>query len=330
MYRNWTSLIKPQRVEFVDGEDPQRRATVIVEPLERGFGTTLGNALRRVLISSMQGAAISSVTIKGAVDAFSAIPGIVESVTDIVLNLKGVIVRTETADVQTICLVSERRGVVTAGDIESVPGITILNPDHPIATVGRGGRLEMLMKVTTGKGYVPAGFVSDNTISIDCSYSPVKYVSYQVSNARIGQQTDYDRLVLEIETNGLISPRDAVDVAARILREQLGVFVNFDDAAVVEKQEVVAAPRWHPSLFERLDEMELSVRSSKAIKNAGIVYIGDLVQKSAKDLLKLPNFGRNSLKEIDEVLADMGLSLGMELNGWPPDDVKSMAKRMVF
>ncbi len=328
MYRNWTALVKPKRVDFVGGGDPRYKATMVVEPLERGFGTTIGNALRRVLISSLPGAAISSVTIGGAVDSVSAIPGIVETVTDIVLNLKGVIIRTEGNDTQTISLVSEREGVVTAGDIEPTPGIKILNPDHPIATVGRGGRLDILMTVTTGKGYVPAAVMSNGGIPIDCSYSPVKYASYQVSNARIGQKTDYDKLVFDIETNGVISPADAMNAAARILQDQLGVFVNFDEAAFVEEQKVVATPRWNPDLFEKLGDMELTVRSSKVIRNSGIVYVGDLVQKTAKDLLKLPNFGRSSLNEINEVLEGMGLSLDMTLEGWPPADIEVMAKRM--
>ena len=329
MYRNWTALIKPSKVDFVGG-DSRHRATVVVEPLERGFGTTLGNTLRRVLISSLQGAAISSVRIGGVVDAISAIPGIVENATDIVLNLKGVVVQMESGGTQTVSLVSEREGLATAGDIIPVPGIEILNPDHPIATVGRGGRLDMQMTVTTGRGYVPAGPVTDDgSIPIDCSYSPVKYASYQVSNARIGQQTDYDRLVFDIATNGVISPEDVMDAAARILREQLGVFINFDAAALVEEKEVVVvAPRWNPGLFHRLDEMGLSIRSSNGLKSAGIVYVGDLVQKNASELLKMPNFGRTSLDEIKALLAGLEMSLGMQLDGWPPEDVEAIAKRL--
>ncbi|MEO5351144.1 MAG: DNA-directed RNA polymerase subunit alpha [Magnetococcus sp. YQC-3] len=329
MYRNWTSLIKPQRVEFVEGADPQRKATIVVEPLERGFGTTLGNALRRVLSSSLPGAAISSVRIGGAVDAISAIPGIVENATDILLNLKGVVVRMEFGATQTVSLVSEREGLATAGDIMAVPGIEILNPDHPIATVSRGGRLDVLMTVTTGRGYVPAGPVTDDgSIPIDCSYSPVKYASYQVSNARIGQQTDYDRLVFDIETNGILSPEDAVDAAARMLREQLGVFINFDPAAFVKKQEVAATPGWNPGLFYRVAELELTVRTAKVLSKLGLVYVGDLVQKTSKELLKFPNFGKRSIGEINETLAGMELSLGMQLDGWPPENVEAIAKQM--
>ena len=269
-------------------------------------------------------------------DKVSAVPGIVETVTDIVLNLKGVIIRTEVNDIQNISLVSEREGVVTAGDIKPIPGIKILNPDHPIATVGRGGRLDMLMTVTTGKGYVPvmsapdSQLIGTDSIPIDCSYSPVKYASYQVSNARIGQQTDYDKLVFDIETNGVISPEDAMDAAARILRDQLGVFINFDGAAFVEEQEIAATPKWNPYLFYKVDEMGFSVRSANGLKGAGIIYVGDLVQKNASDLLKMPNFGRKSLDEIKEMLAGLDLSLDMPLEGWPPDDVETVAKRMDF
>ncbi|MEO5351019.1 MAG: DNA-directed RNA polymerase subunit alpha [Magnetococcus sp. YQC-3] len=323
------NLIKPQRVEFVEVGDSRCRATVTVEPLERGFGTTLGNALRRVLISSLQGAAISSVRIGGALDAISAIPGIVENATDILLNLKGVIVRMESGGTQTMSLVSEREGLATAGDIMPVPGIEILNPDYPISTISKGGRLDMLMTVTTGRGYVPAGPVADDGgIPIDCSYSPVKYASYQVSNARIGQQTDYDRLVFDVETNGILSPEDAMDAAARILWEQLAVFINFDAAAFVEKQQVDTTLKWNPALFYRVADLELTVRSANVLSKLDLLYVGDLVQKDAKDLLKLPNFGKKSIDEIKELLAGMELELGMQLDGWPPEDFEAISKQV--
>lgn len=330
MYRNWTALIKPSKVDFVGGGDSRHKATMVVEPLERGFGTTLGNALRRVLISSLQGAAISSVKIAGVSHGAAAVSGVVEDVTGIILNLKGVVVHSDSSEPQTMTLIAEQAGVVTAGNIDHGPEIKILNQDHPIATVGKGGRLEMLMTVTTGKGYVPAGPETSDGIPIDCSYSPVKYASYQVSNARIGQQTDYDKLAFDLETNGVISPEDAMEMAARILCDQLGVFVNFDVAAFVEEQEIATTPRWDPNLFQRLDEMGMSVRSCNCFKNMGVVYVGDLVQKTAKELIKHPNFGRKSLTETDEVLAGMNLSLGMQLEGWPPDDVEAIAKRMEF
>ena len=334
MFRNWTALIKPSKVDFVGGGDFLYKATMVVEPLERGFGTTLGNALRRVLISSLQGAAISSVKIDGVSHGVAAVPGVVGDVTDLILNLKSVIIRSDSSEPRTVTLMSKKAGVVTAGEIVCGQGVEVLNSNHPIATISKGGRLNMVMTVTTGKGYVPATFVPDDhlvgveDIPIDCSYSPVKSASYQVSNARIGQQTDYDKLVFDIETNGVVSPEDALDAAAKILRDQLGVFVNFDDIPIPEGLTDNVAPKWAPSLFHRLDEMALSVRSSRALENNGIVYIGDLVQKNVKDLLKLPNFGRNSLNEIKDVLESMALSLDMPLEGWPPDGIEAMAKRL--
>ncbi|MBF0140578.1 MAG: DNA-directed RNA polymerase subunit alpha [Magnetococcales bacterium] len=328
MYRNWTALIKPSKVELVESRDARSRAAMIIEPLERGFGTTLGNALRRVLISSLQGSAISSVRVEGFSQEIVAVPGVAEDLTEIVLNLKGVVVRTESCEPQTLSLVSDRVGVVTAESIVCSRGIQILNPDHYIATVNRGGRLDMAMTVTTGRGYVPAVSVDDGGIPIDCSYSPVKYAAYHVSNARIGQQTDYDKLVFDIETNGVVSPEEAMNIAARILRDQLDVFINFDPAAFVKEQEVAATPKWNPALFYRLDEMGLTIRSANGLRGAGVIYVGDLVQKAEKDLLKIPNFGRKSLGEINDTLAGMDLSLGMQLDGWPPEDVEAMARRM--
>ncbi|MBF0461432.1 MAG: DNA-directed RNA polymerase subunit alpha [Magnetococcales bacterium] len=334
MYRNWTALIKPSRVDFVGGGESRHKATVVVEPLERGFGTTLGNALRRVLISSLQGAAISSVKIDGVSHEVVTVPGVVEDVTGIILNLKGVIIRTDSSEPQTMTLTAKKSGVVTAGDIDCGQGVQILNQDHPIATITKGGKLEMVMTVTTGKGYVPAMSVPDGQsvdiadIPVDCSYGPVKYASYQVSNARIGQQTDYDKLVFDIETNGVISPEGALEAAARILQDQLSVFVNFADAAVIEEHVAPAVPKWNPYLFRKLDEIDFSVRPANSLKDDGIVYIGDLVQKSASDLLKIPRLGRKSLNEINEVLNGMELTLGMQLEGWPPDDVEEIARRL--
>ena len=328
MYRNWTALIKPHTVELVGDGDVRYKATMVAEPLERGFGTTLGNALRRVLISSLQGAAISSVKIEGVSHEVATVPGVVEDVTGIILNLKGVIIRTDSSEPQTMTLTAKKAGVVTAGDIKCGQGVQILNPDHPIATINKGGRLNMVMTVTTGKGYVPAMSVPDGGIPIDCSYSPVKYASYQVSHARIGQQTDYDRLEFDIETNGIISPEDALNAAARILRDQLSVFVNFDEILVPEGMGDTAAPKWDPGLFNRLDDMGLSVRSSRVLRNLDVFYIGDLVQRNASELLKAANFGRGSLNEVNEILGRMGLSLGMQLDGWPPDNVEKIAKQL--
>jgi DNA-directed RNA polymerase subunit alpha len=333
MYRNWTSLIKPSRVEFLGGEDPKRKATLIIEPLERGFGTTIGHALRRVLMSSLQGSAISAVEIEGASHETVAIPGVVEDVTTILLNLKGVIVHKKNGEPQTLRLTSEQECLVTAGAITGGEGVKILNPDHPIATINKSGRLSMQLTVTTGKGYVPASAmlesVGANAIPLDCSYNPVKNVTCHVSNARIGQQTDYDKLVLDIETNGVISPEESVELAAMILREQLGVFINFVEQLPVQEP-VEDKPDWFPGLFVKIADLEFSVRSSKALMETGAVYVGDLVQMDPKILLKIPNFGRKSLDEVSAVLTGMGLELGLSLEGWPPEDVERRSRIIDF
>ncbi|MBF0185890.1 MAG: DNA-directed RNA polymerase subunit alpha [Magnetococcales bacterium] len=328
MYRNWTSLIKPSRVEFIGGEDPKRKATVIIEPLERGFGTTIGHALRRVLISSLEGSAISAVEIEGVSHEATSISGVQEDVADILLNLKGVVIRQASNEPQIISLMSDQVGVVTAGAITGGNGIQIMNPDHPIATINAGGRLSMVMTVTTGKGYVPA--VPDtqsasHAIPLDCSFNPVKSVSCHVSNARIGQQTDYDKLALEIETNGVLSPEEAVELAAKILREQLGVFVNFVEELPVQEP-VADNSEWFPGLFVKIDDLEFSVRASKVLRETGAVYVGDLVQMDPKSLLKMPNFGRKSLDEVNAVLTGMGLELGLKLERWPPEDIERRSR----
>ncbi|MBF0189878.1 MAG: DNA-directed RNA polymerase subunit alpha [Magnetococcales bacterium] len=333
MYRNWTELIKPRKVELVGDGDSQYKATLVAEPLERGFGTTLGNALRRVLLSSLQGAAVSSVKIEGVLHEFSSIPGVLEDVTDIILNLKGVAIRMKSGSTRTMSLVADKEGVVTAGDIECGHDVEILNPHHHIATLNKSGKLNMTMTVTTGKGYVRATPGADDVptnigdIPLDCSYNPVKRVSYKVSNARVGQQTDYDKLVLDIETNGVVSPEDALALAAKILQDQLSLFINFDDIPIHEGRDDNATPKWNPNLFRKVDELELSVRSANCLKNDDIVYIGDLVQKTESEMLKTPNFGRKSLNEIKEVLEEMDLSLGMHLDGWPPENIEDLAKQ---
>lgn len=329
MYRNWTELIKPNKVELVRAEGSQR-ATLVAEPLERGFGTTLGNALRRVLLSSLQGAAISSVKIDGVLSESSTIPNVIEDVTDIMLNLKGVAVRLGSQATQTMVLSVEKAGVVTAGDIHCGQDIKILNPNHPIATLKKGGKLSMVMTVTTGQGYVRALSAVDHQpgeIPLDCSYNPVKNVSYTVSRARVGQQTDYDKLVLEIETNGAVSPEGAMALAAKILQEQLGAFINFDDAPIHMERDDDPATKWNPNLFRRVDEMELSVRSFNCLKGAGVVYVGDLVQVTVADLLRMANFGKKSLEELRNLLEEMGLNLGMQLEGWPPDNIGEITRQ---
>ena len=334
MYRNWTELIKPRKVELVETGDTRLRATLVVEPLERGFGTTLGNALRRVLLSSLQGAAVSSIQIEGVLHEFSSVPGVLEDVTDIILNLKGLAIRVKGGSTpKELTLRVAKEGDVSAEVIECGHEVEILNPDHHIATLNKSGKLNITMRVTTGKGYVPAVQKPEDEAStigemfLDCSYSPVKRVAYKVENARVGQQTDYDKLVMEIETNGLVSPESALALAAKILQDQLSLFINFDDVPMGEPQDDAANPKWNPNLFRKVDELELSVRSANCLKNDEIVYIGDLVQKTEAEMLKTPNFGRKSLNEIKEVLDEMELSLGMVLDGWPPENIEDMSKQ---
>ena len=335
MYRNWTELIKPRKVELVEkGGDSRLKASLVAEPLERGFGTTLGNALRRVLLSSLQGAAVSSIQIEGVLHEFSSIPGVLEDVTNIILNLKGLAIRIKgSVTTKTIHLVVEKEGIVTAGMIDCGHDVEILNPDYHIATLNKSGKLNITMNVTTGKGYVPAVQKPEDEAStigemfLDCSYNPVKRVAYKVENARVGQQTDYDKLIMEIETNGLVTPEDALALAAKILQDQLSLFINFDDVPMGEPLEDASRPKWNYNLFRKVDELELSVRSANCLKNDEIVYIGDLVQKTEAEMLKTPNFGRKSLNEIKEVLDEMELTLGMVLDGWPPENLDELSKQ---
>ena len=334
MYRNWTELIKPRKVELVEKGDTRLKATLVAEPLERGFGTTLGNALRRVLLSSLQGAAVSSIQIEGVLHEFSSVPGVLEDVTDIILNLKGLAIRVKSGSLtKEIRLLAESEGIVTAGMIDCGHDVEILNPGHHIATLNKSGKLDIRMQITTGKGYVPAVQKPEDEAStigemfLDCSYNPVKRVAYKVENARVGQQTDYDKLIVDIETNGLISPEDALAFAAKILQDQLSLFINFDDVPMGEPLEDLSHPKWNPNLFRKVDELELSVRSANCLKNDEIVFIGDLVQKTEAEMLKTPNFGRKSLNEIKEVLDEMELTLGMVLEGWPPENIEELSKQ---
>ncbi|MEO5366247.1 MAG: DNA-directed RNA polymerase subunit alpha [Magnetococcus sp. WYHC-3] len=334
MYRNWTDLIKPRTIDLVSEGDARRRATLVAEPLERGFGTTLGNALRRVLLSSLQGAAVTAVRIEGVLHEFSSVPGVQEDVTDIILNIKELAIRSSGTGPKTITLKAEGEGVVTAGRIECPHDVEILNPEHRIATLNRSGVLSMTMTVNTGKGYVPSSSLPSDEpaqigdIQVDASFNPVKKVAYRVENARVGQQTDHDKLIMEIETNGVVTPEDALALAAKIVQDQLNPFINFDDMPGTEAARDESKPRWNPNLFRKVDELELSVRSANCLKNDDIVYIGDLVQKSEAEMLKTPNFGRKSLNEIKEVLDEMGLTLGMSLDGWPPENIEDLSKQV--
>jgi len=332
IHKNWAELIKPAQLDIKLGADPARQATVVAEPLERGFGLTLGNALRRVLMSSLQGAAITSVQIDNVLHEFSSVPGVREDVTDIVLNLKGVAIRMDVEGPKRLSISAKGPAVVTAGDISTSAGIEILNRDHVICHLDDGAEVFMELTVNTGKGYVSAenNRPEDSPIGlipIDAIYSPVKKVSYEVTPTREGQVLDYDKLTLKVETDGSLSPDDAVAYAARILQDQLSIFVTFEEPESAHKGEADDGLEFNPLLLKKVDELELSVRSANCLKNDNIVYIGDLIQKTEAEMLRTPNFGRKSLNEIKEVLSGMGLHLGMDVEDWPPENIEELAKK---
>ncbi len=342
--KNWQELKKPNTLEIKGGNDPKRRATFVAEPLERGFGLTLGNALRRVLLSSLQGAAITSIKIENVLHEFSSLAGVREDVTDIVLNVKQIALRMQGEGPKRLQLSATGPGEVKAGDIVVSGDIEVLNKDLVICHLDEGATLNMELTADSGKGYVPA--VANRPVDapiglipIDSLYSPVRQVSYKIDNARIGQELDYDKLNLTIETDGTVTPEDAVAYAARILQDQLSLFVHFDDAMPVGTSPMIGMAASSPSddsdtnqlnryLLKKVDELELSVRSANCLKNDNIIYIGDLVQKTEAEMLRTPNFGRKSLNEIKEVLSSMGLRLGMDIPGWPPENIEEMAKKL--
>ena len=332
LQKNWQELRKPQKLEVTAGDDPKRVATVVAEPLERGFGTTLGNSLRRILLSSLQGAAVTAVHIDGVLHEFSSIPGVREDVTDIVLNIKTIAIRMTGDGPKRMTLRKTGPGLVTAGDIGTVGDVQILNPDLVLCTLDEGAEIRMEFTVNTGKGYVPAERnrpedAPIGLIPVDALYSPVRKVSYRVENTREGQELDLDKLTMTVETNGTLGPEDAVAYAARIIQDQLAVFVNFEEPRREEAQPLAPQLPFNAALLKKVDELELSVRSANCLKNDNIVYIGDLIQKSEAEMLRTPNFGRKSLNEIKEVLAGMGLHLGMNVQGWPPENIDDLAKR---
>jgi DNA-directed RNA polymerase subunit alpha len=322
--KNWRDLIKPRGLSVDQESLTNTYGKFVAEPLERGFGITLGNSLRRVLLSSLQGGAITSVRIEGVEHEFTTIPEVAEDVTDIILNLKEVLLQVHTNEVKTLRIEAEGPREIKAGDVLADPQVEILNPGHHILTISEGGRVRMEMSARRGRGYVPAEKNKVpgqpiGTIPVDALFSPIRKVNYQVTNARVGQQTDYDKLTLEVWTDGSVAPADAVAYAAKIVKEQLSIFINFDET---EEPVLEAAPveeaALNENLFRSVDELELSVRSANCLQNANIKTIGDLVQKTEAEMLKTKNFGRKSLKEIKEILAEMGLSLGMKLENWPP------------
>lgn len=332
---NWKELIKPNKVNIVTGSDARKTATFTVEPLERGFGHTMGNALRRILLSSLQGAAVTQIKIEGVLHEFSSIDGVQEDVTDIILNLKSMAIQSHITEAKTVTLKAKGTkggAVITAGDIDLPSSIEAVDPAHYICTLNEGAELNMELTIGVGKGYSPAAnHVPEDAvvglIAIDAVFSPVRRVAFKVSDARVGQVTDFDKLNMDIETNGVVTPEDALAYAARILQDQLTLFINFEE---VEEEQVAAEEDLdiNPNLLMKVDELELSVRSANCLKNENIVYIGDLVQKSESEMLKTPNFGRKSLNEIRDVLMQMGLGLGMKLDNWPPENIEELAKKL--
>ena len=331
--KNWQELIKPAKLEVEPGIDPNRMATIVAEPLERGFGLTLGNALRRILLSSLQGAAVTAIQIEGVLHEFSSVPGVREDVTDIVLNMKGVALKMHVEGPKHVTLTATGPGEVTAGQIDTGADIEVMNPDLVICHLDKGAKLSMELVVDNGKGYVAATSNKQEDspiglIPIDAVFSPVRKVSYKIENSRVGQVTDHDKLAIDVLTNGALTPDDAVALAARILQDQLQLFINFDEPDQKSDAEQKDDLPFNRNLLRKVDELELSVRSANCLKNDNIIYIGDLVQKSEADMLRTPNFGRKSLNEIKEVLSQMGLHLGMEIAAWPPENIEELAKRL--
>lgn len=320
MHRNWSSLIRPKRVDVDEATRTRCYGEFTIQPLERGYGVTLGNALRRVLLSSIQGSAIVSIKIDGVLHEFSTIPSVKEDVTDIILNLKGVRFKLGQADTKVVHIKVERAGAITAGDIITDGTIEVLNKDHHIATMSDGGFFNAELVVKMGKGYNPAKKELDadqpeGTINVDAIYSPINKVNYVVSHARVGQITDYDKLVLEVWTDGSLSPEDAIAYSAKILKQQLDVFVNFEEVDEEIKPEAEEEKgNIDEILLRHVEDLELSVRSANCLKNAGINSIGELVQKTEAEMLKTKNFGRKSLSEIKDILTEYGLTFGMKLD----------------
>ena len=334
MQSNWTDLIKPTALDVTPGDEPLRQATVVAEPLERGFGRTLGNALRRVLLSSLRGAAVTAIQIDGVLHEFSSIAGVREDVTDIILNVKALALKLHADGAKKFRLRGQGPGEITAGMIDGGADLEIMNPDLVICALDDGAVLSMEITVDHGKGYRPAAAnrpedAPIGLIPVDSLFSPINTVSYQVENTRVGQQTDYDKLTMQVETNGAVNPEDALALAARVLQDQLQLVINFEEPSqnVAQQPEENALP-FNRNLLRKVDELELSVRSANCLKNDNIVYIGDLVQKTEAEMLRTPNFGRKSLNEIKEVLLQMGLHLGMEIPNWPPENIEDLAKRL--
>ncbi len=323
MYRNWRELIRPREVKIDTRSKTEKYAKFTCEPLQRGYGITLGNALRRILIGSIMGSAVTKVQIKGAVHEFTSLPDVKEDVTDIILNLKNLRVKLHGDESKTISIDVKGPASVTGADIECGESVDVLNPDLEIATVGEGGHLKMTLTVENGRGYVSADENKKETdaidmIAIDSAFNPIQRINYAITNARVGQRTDFQKLVLEVWTDGSVRPEDSVAYAAKILKEQLTIFINFDESLEPEIEDTEKEPVFNENLLKSVEELELSVRSYNCLQNAGIKYVGDLVQKSEIEMLRTKNFGRKSLREIKNLLKEHDLELGMDLESWPP------------
>lgn len=337
IYKNWRSLIRPKFIEVEKETRTDSYAKFIAKPLERGFGISIGNALRRILLSSLQGAAITAVRIDGVHHEFSTIPGVKQDVVNIILNLKKIRLKLLETENALMSLTVNQAGIVKAGDFETGGHVEILNPDQEIAVLSEEGKLNMEVEVSMGKGYFLAeehkkGNAPIETIFIDSHFAPITKVNYTVTNARVGQVTDYDRLNLEIWTNGSITPEDALAFAAKILKDQVQVFINFDELIEPQEEEIkIEENMFSENLNRRVDELELSVRSANCLQNANIRYIGELVQRSEMEMLRTKNFGRKSLNEIKEILTEMGLGLGIKIDGWsvPADAGVTAPKKIV-
>ena len=330
--QNWKSLIKPNKLNIQNNED-KSVALITAEPLEKGYGLTIGNSLRRILLSSIQGSAVTAIQIDGVLHEFSSLKGVREDVTDIVLNVKSLTLKLASEGQKKLILDIQGPGEVKAKDIQPNSEVTILNPEHVICHLDENKKFHMELIANTGKGYSPADKNKKDDaplglIAIDSLFSPVKKVSYSVENARKGKFLDYDKLVINVETDGSIDAEDAIAYAARIFQEQLSPFINFEEPKHIEKIPQVVEPEFNRNLLRKVDELELSVRSMNCLKNDNIVYIGDLVQKTEAEMLRTPNFGRKSLNEIEEVLNSMSLYLGMEIPNWPPDNIAQLSKKL--
>ena len=330
--KNWKSLLKPAKLDLQLSDD-KSYAKIVAEPLEKGYGLTLGNSLRRILLSSIRGAAVTAIQIDGVLHEFTSIKGVREDVTDIVLNVKSLALKGSFEGSKKLILDAKGPGEIKASDITSVADVEILNPDLVICNLDENTSFHMEMTVGNGKGYGPAVMHKPEEpplglIPIDSLFSPVKKVSYSISTAREGKALDYDKLTMEVQTNGSISAEDAVAYSAKIFQDQLSMFINFDEPQEVTIREKPAEPEFNKNLLRKVDELELSVRSMNCLKNDNIIYIGDLVQKSEGEMLRTPNFGRKSLNEIKEVLNGMSLYLGMEIPNWPPDNIAELSKKL--